>query len=53
MAKKREMKRGTCRMFTRADGSRGKICRLKNGKVVFKGLGKATKKAKSKKRTRR
>ena len=36
--KKAPMKRGTCRTFTRKNGSRGKVCKLKNGKVRFKRL---------------
>lgn len=37
-SKKPAMKKGTCRQFTRANGSKGKICRLMNGKVRFKKL---------------
>ena len=34
--KKAPMRPGSCRIFTRKNGSKGKVCKLKNGKVRFK-----------------
>lgn len=42
MAKRRKkrrkstMARGTCKTFTKKNGKKGKVCKMKNGKVKFK-----------------